>query len=90
MSAELCAQYNLQPREAGTPVSGYQGVSRWSEVKPLKEQQKRVFKSEFQDTHFSYAMGEDGVDQVVSTTAEIVAGMTVGLLSGLRGIGSVG
>ena len=33
----------------------------------IKEQQKRVFKSEFRNTHFSYAMGEDGVEQFVST-----------------------
>ena len=33
----------------------------------VKEQQKRVFKSEFRNTHFSYAMGEDGVEQFVAT-----------------------
>ena len=33
----------------------------------VKEQQKRVFKSEFQNTHFSYAMGEDGIERFVST-----------------------
>ena len=33
----------------------------------VKEQQKRVFKSEFRNTHFSYAMGEDGVENFVST-----------------------
>ena len=33
----------------------------------VKEQQKRVFKSEFRNTHFSYSMGEGGVDQFVST-----------------------
>ena len=33
----------------------------------VKEQQRRVFKSEFRNTHFSYAMGEDGIDQFVST-----------------------
>ena len=33
----------------------------------VKEQQKRVFKSEFRNTHFSYAMGEDGVERFVST-----------------------
>lgn len=33
----------------------------------IKEQQKRIFKSEFRNTHFSYAMGEDGVEQFVST-----------------------
>lgn len=33
----------------------------------VKEQQKRVFKSEFRNTHFSYSMGEDGIEQFVST-----------------------
>ena len=33
----------------------------------VKEQQKRVFKSEFRNTHFSYSMGEDGVEQFVAT-----------------------
>lgn len=33
----------------------------------VKEQQKRVFKSEFRNTHFSYVMGEDGIEQFVST-----------------------
>ena len=33
----------------------------------MKEQQKRVFKSEFRNTHFSYTMGADGVEQFVST-----------------------
>ncbi|MGA8594750.1 MAG: BREX system Lon protease-like protein BrxL, partial [Bryobacteraceae bacterium] len=33
----------------------------------VKEQQKRCFKSEFRNTHFSYTMGLDGVEQFVST-----------------------
>src|SRR5436309_10522480 len=33
----------------------------------VKEQQRRVFKSEFRNTHFSYIMGPDGVEQFVST-----------------------
>jgi len=33
----------------------------------VKEQQKRVFKSEFRNTHFSYTFGADGVEQFVST-----------------------
>jgi ATP-dependent Lon protease len=33
----------------------------------VKEQQKRVFKAEFRNTHFSYTMGVDGVEQFVST-----------------------
>jgi ATP-dependent Lon protease len=33
----------------------------------IKEQQKRCFKSEFRNTHFSYTMGTEGVEQFVST-----------------------
>ncbi len=33
----------------------------------VKEQQKRVFRSEFRNTHFSYTMGEDGIEKFVST-----------------------
>jgi ATP-dependent Lon protease len=33
----------------------------------IKEQQKRVFKSEFRNTHFSYTMGVEGIEQFVST-----------------------
>lgn len=33
----------------------------------IKEQQKRVFKSEFRNTHFSYTLGPDGIEQFVST-----------------------
>ena len=33
----------------------------------VKEQQKRVFKSEFRNTQFSYAMGEDGIEKFVAT-----------------------
>jgi len=33
----------------------------------VKEQQKRCFKSEFRNTHFSYMMGAEGVEQFVST-----------------------
>jgi ATP-dependent Lon protease len=33
----------------------------------VKEQQKRVFKSEFRNTHFSFTLGADGVEQFVST-----------------------
>ena len=33
----------------------------------VKEQQKRVFKSEFRNTHFSYMMGPEGVEQFVAT-----------------------
>jgi ATP-dependent Lon protease len=33
----------------------------------VKEQQKRCLKSEFRNTHFSYLMGAEGVEQFVST-----------------------
>lgn len=33
----------------------------------VKEQQKRVFKSEFRETHFSFLMGVDGTEEFVST-----------------------
>jgi ATP-dependent Lon protease len=33
----------------------------------IKEQQKRVFRTEFRNTHFSYHMGVEGVEQFVST-----------------------
>jgi ATP-dependent Lon protease len=33
----------------------------------VKEQQRRVFKSEFRNTHFSYILGSEGVEQFVST-----------------------
>ena len=32
----------------------------------VKEQQKRVFKSEFRNTHFSYILGPEGVEQFVA------------------------
>ncbi len=37
--------------------------SRWR----VKEQQKRCLKSEFRNTHFSYTLGREGVEQFVST-----------------------
>ncbi len=33
----------------------------------VKEQQKRVFQSEFRNTQFSYSMGEDGIERFVAT-----------------------
>lgn len=33
----------------------------------VKEQQKRIGSAEFRNTHFSYVMGEDGVEQFVAT-----------------------
>jgi ATP-dependent Lon protease len=44
-------------------------IVRWAleARRRVKEQQKRVFKSEFRNTHFSYTMGLEGVEQFVST-----------------------
>jgi predicted ATP-dependent Lon-type protease len=39
----------------------------------VKEQKKRVFKSEFRNTHFSYTMGADGVEQFVSVSIASVS-----------------
>ena len=33
----------------------------------VKEQQRRVFQSEFRNTQFSYSMGEDGIEKFVAT-----------------------
>jgi len=33
----------------------------------VKEQQRRVFKSEFRNTHFSYTLGLEGVETFVAT-----------------------
>ena len=33
----------------------------------VKEQQKRIGSAEFRNTHFSYVMGEDGIEQFVAT-----------------------
>ena len=33
----------------------------------MKEQQRRVFKSEFRNTHFSYTLGPEGVETFVAT-----------------------
>src|SRR5205807_5971953 len=33
----------------------------------VKEQQRRVFKSEFRNTHFIYTLGPEGVETFVST-----------------------
>ena len=33
----------------------------------VKEQQKRVFKSEFRNTHFGYSLGPDGIERFVAT-----------------------
>jgi len=43
----------------------------------VKEQQKRIGSAEFRNTHFSYAMGEDGIEQYV-VTPELQSDRTVG------------
>lgn len=43
----------------------------------VKEQQKRIGAAEFRNTHFSYVMGEDGVEQFV-TTPELQTGGGIG------------
>ena len=44
----------------------------------VKEQQKRIGAAEFRNTHFSYAIGEDGVEKFVSTP-ELQSDNTIGL-----------
>ena len=43
----------------------------------VKEQQKRIGSAEFRNTHFSYQMGEDGVERFV-TTPELQSEDTIG------------
>ena len=43
----------------------------------VKEQQKRIGAAEFRNTHFSYVMGEDGIEQFV-TTPELQTGGGIG------------
>lgn len=43
----------------------------------VKEQQKRIGAAEFRNTHFSYVMGEDGVEKFVSTP-ELQSENTIG------------
>jgi ATP-dependent Lon protease len=42
----------------------------------VKEQQKRIGSAEFRNTHFSYRMGEDGIEKFVAT-AELQSGETI-------------
>ena len=44
----------------------------------VKEQQKRIGAAEFRNTHFSYVMGEDGVEQFVATP-ELQSENTIGV-----------
>ncbi|MCP3890524.1 MAG: BREX system Lon protease-like protein BrxL [Desulfobulbaceae bacterium] len=43
----------------------------------VKEQQKRIGAAEFRNTHFSYVMGEDGVEKFISTS-ELQSDNTIG------------
>jgi ATP-dependent Lon protease len=51
------------------PDDELEGIVRFAlEVRRrIKEQQKRIFKSEFRNTHFSFSLGEDGIEQFVAT-----------------------
>jgi len=40
----------------------------------FKKQQKRIFKSEFQNTHFSYTFEGEGMEQFVSIAASRMEG----------------
>jgi len=43
----------------------------------VKEQQKRIGTAEYRNTHFSYEMGEDGVEKFIST-AELLSDSSIG------------
>ncbi len=55
--------------EAAIPDEDLEGIIRIAleARRRVKEQQKRCLKTEFRNTHFSYFMGVDGVEQFVST-----------------------
>src|SRR5437870_5356819 len=58
-----------------TQSSGRRG---WLECRwRVKEQQKRIGSAEFRNTHFSYQMGEDGVERYV-VTPELQSENTIG------------
>jgi ATP-dependent Lon protease len=59
----------LFPGQANVPEEDLEWIVRVAleARRRVKEQQKRVFKSEFRNTHFSYSMGAEGVEQFVST-----------------------
>jgi ATP-dependent Lon protease len=59
----------LYPGEAQIPDEDIEWAVRiaMEARRRVKEQQKRIGAAEFRNTHFSYVMGEDGVEKFVST-----------------------
>lgn len=59
----------LYPGEAQIPDEDIEWAVRIAieARRRVKEQQKRIGAAEFRNTHFSYVMGEDGVEKFVST-----------------------
>lgn len=59
----------LYPGEAQIPDEDIEWAVRiaMEARRRVKEQQKRIGAAEFRNTHFSYLMGEDGVEKFVST-----------------------
>ena len=59
----------LYPGEAQVPDEDIEWAVRiaMEARRRVKEQQKRIGAAEFRNTHFSYVMGEDGVEKFVST-----------------------
>jgi ATP-dependent Lon protease len=59
----------LYPGEARIPDEDIEWAVRiaMEARRRVKEQQKRIGAAEFRNTHFSYVMGEDGVEKFVST-----------------------
>jgi ATP-dependent Lon protease len=59
----------LYPGDAEIPEEDIEWVVRIAleSRRRVKEQQKRIGAAEFRNTHFSYTMGEDGVEQFVVT-----------------------
>lgn len=59
----------LHPGESQVPDEDIEWAVRiaMEARRRVKEQQKRIGAAEFRNTHFSYVMGEDGVEKFVST-----------------------
>ena len=59
----------LYPGETSPPDDDLEWAVRLAleSRRRVKEQQKRIGAAEFRNTHFSYVMGEDGVEQFVAT-----------------------
>ena len=57
-------------REANIPEADVEWAVRLAMEcrRRVKEQQKRIGSAEFRNTHFSYSLGEDGVERFVATT----------------------